>query len=206
MDVTLYRLSSVYSRCRIITFVGLLHEDAVISVCWIFAVRVCVKGNGYTFMGDNFCQNCFASLLKREKEIICSPLNSNFFNFRVDSFSEGVLCAGKRTKVITLRNKCRKIYQVYPVSSSSLPYQQIEVKPCGRKQLYFTVYFYFKAHIYFSCSYLDTLTHEVFEQMNLTDFKESIRRWLKEKHNRIESYYSFNHTATAEREKQTLNN
>ena len=37
----------------------------------------------------------------------------------------------------------------------------------------------------------------MFEQMSLIDFKESIRRWLKDKNNRLAKYYDY-HNITSD--------
>ena len=42
------------------------------------------------------------------------------------------------------------------------------------------------------------MTLERFQQMDLTDFKESIRRWLKEKEARLDNYYSIGLNNTRE--------
>ena len=40
------------------------------------------------------------------------------------------------------------------------------------------------------------MTLERFQEMDLTDFKESIRRWLKEKETRLDNYYSIGLNST----------
>ena len=50
------------------------------------------KRNGYTFRGDNSCQNCFASLQKSgllNRERSCSE-GEQLLPFRVDPCSEGI--------------------------------------------------------------------------------------------------------------------
>ena len=85
--------------------------------CFLFLLNVVLKGNGYTFRGDNSLKIVF---LPSEKGFTLKgknlyPFWVKFFPFRVDHFQ----CAGKQTGSHKSCLPCKnwqKIYQVYPVS------------------------------------------------------------------------------------------
>ena len=79
---------------------SLLDAHVVLQKILLCPQHILFKANGCICRKGN-CQNCFTSLLKKKfhshrKEF--APLESKFFPFRADPFSEGDWCAEEQTE------------------------------------------------------------------------------------------------------------